>query len=491
MARTDWVDVDLDGLAKTLERDGVGWVMRELLQNALDEDGVTRVDVSFERGGRGRWWVHVQDDSPAGFADLADSWTLYGESRKKGDVRKAGRFMAGEKYVLAMCLQAQVASTKGTVTFGVNGRDYARHAARASGTRFSGLMVLDAAGLDEMRLQARTVLVPPSVTLTVDGSPVPPRQPVHSFRALLETECADAHGVLRRRKELADVRLYEPLPGERARLYELGLPVVETGDRWHVDVRQKVPLTMDRENVRPSFLQAVRVAVLNEAFDRLDSATANQTWVRDAAASRDALDDAVRTVVSKRFGDKVTSYDPSDPEANKLATARGYVVVHGGSMSAGEWERAREVGAIRPSGQVTPSPKPFSADGTPLQVVPRDEWPSAWRAFEAYARKVALATCGIERLNVVIANDRGWPLAAAYRKDDATLYLNAAKEGREFFAAGPTVNVNSLLIHELAHHYSGDHLSSEYFHALSDVGAKLVRAALDHPEMFLSPKEGQ
>ena len=25
-------------------------------------------------------------------------------------------------------------------------------------------------------------------------------------------------------------------------LYELGIPVVETGDKWHYSVRQKVPL---------------------------------------------------------------------------------------------------------------------------------------------------------------------------------------------------------------------------------------------------------
>ena len=33
------------------------------------------------------------------------------------------------------------------------------------------------------------------------------------------------------------VWVYKPLPGETATLYEMGIPVVETGDRFHVDVR--------------------------------------------------------------------------------------------------------------------------------------------------------------------------------------------------------------------------------------------------------------
>jgi hypothetical protein len=65
------------------------------------------------------------------------------------------------------------------------------------------------------------------------------------------------------------VSIYEPLPGEVSSLYEMGLPIVETGDRWHVSVCQKVPLNRDRDNVRPAYLQAVRVAVLNAAHDLL------------------------------------------------------------------------------------------------------------------------------------------------------------------------------------------------------------------------------
>jgi hypothetical protein len=55
---------------------------------------------------------------------------------------------------------------------------------------------------------------------------------------------------------------------------------------------------------------------------------ANAPWVRDAATSPDADPEAMSSVVDLRFGPKAVSYDPSDPEANKLAVSQGFTVVH-------------------------------------------------------------------------------------------------------------------------------------------------------------------
>src|SRR5207302_4670773 len=89
------------------------------------------------------------------------------------------------------------------------------------------------------------------------------------FEASLLTPVADEQGVMRLRVRKTPVSIYEALPGEVPYLYEMGLPVVETGDKWHVNIAQKVPLNRDRDNVQPAFLHAVRVAVLNAAFDLL------------------------------------------------------------------------------------------------------------------------------------------------------------------------------------------------------------------------------
>ena len=64
MSRTGWIDVNLEGLRKLLARRGNAFAIFELVQNAWDEKGVTRVDLNLTRGRRRStastsdfWWV--------------------------------------------------------------------------------------------------------------------------------------------------------------------------------------------------------------------------------------------------------------------------------------------------------------------------------------------------------------------------------------------------------------------------------------------------
>jgi hypothetical protein len=485
MSRANWIDVDLDGLAKTLARRGKGWILRELVQNAIDED-VTRVDITFEPiENRPLCRISVEDDCPTGFAKLSDAWTLFGESKKKGDPTKAGRFLAGEKFVLAFCEEATISSTTGTVIFGREKGRVLYSAARfrrPAGSKFEGVLRITRDEVAELVDAAHTIIPPVGVTITVNGAVLDHRLPVMDFDAFLETEVADANGMLKRDWRDTTVHLYEPLPGTEATLFELGLPVVVTGDKWDIDIRQKVPLTLERDNVKPRFLQEVRTAVLNNMADQLTTADVTEAWVRDAVGDSDASDDAIKAVTQKRFGDKVVAYDMSDPEANKLAVAQGYVVVHGGSLSADEWENVKRVNIIPAAGQITPSPKAFSPDGSPLEVVAPDTWPEAWHKFDEYARGISLALLG-RKITLVIANDRGWPHRAACGTNHV-LYWNVATEGKAFFDAGPTEKINALLIHEFAHAAgASDHLSAEFYRTLCDLGAKFVRAVMANPAL--------
>jgi hypothetical protein len=94
-------EVDRRGLAQILERRGKGFVLPELIQNALDED-VRRVTVTLEPvKGRSVARVQVEDDSPVGFRDLVDAFTLFAPSYKKDIATARGRFNVGEKLVVA------------------------------------------------------------------------------------------------------------------------------------------------------------------------------------------------------------------------------------------------------------------------------------------------------------------------------------------------------------------------------------------------------
>ena len=83
----NWFDVSRKGLAQLIERRGGGGgagsegggkisLLFELIANALDADGVTRVEVILEpEPNVPHATVVVRDDAPDGFADITHAWT--------------------------------------------------------------------------------------------------------------------------------------------------------------------------------------------------------------------------------------------------------------------------------------------------------------------------------------------------------------------------------------------------------------------------------
>ena len=134
----------------------------------------------------------------------------------------------------------------------------------------------------------------------------------------LPTEVADAEGVLRRSQRKCRIEIHTPQEGEPAMLYEMGIPVVETGVRWHVNVLQKVPISFDRDNVSASYMARVRAVVLEAMAAELDQSVANATWVKDAVSrhAEELSDATISRIADLRFGERRVSYDPSDPEVS-------------------------------------------------------------------------------------------------------------------------------------------------------------------------------
>jgi hypothetical protein len=412
----EWFTVDKAGLAKLLARKGKGFAIFELIQNAWDED-TTRVEVKLDRiPGTRSVRLTVDDDNPEGFVDLSHAFTLFAESTKKKDAAKRGRFNLGEKLVLALCEEAEIISTKGTIQFDSTGR-HARRSKRERGSMFTGVLRMTNEEMAECGAAIQHLIPPSGIVTIYNGEPIPARSPIKLRVVTLPTETADEEGYLRKSSRKTGVEIYEPLPGETGTLYEMGIPVVETGDRYHVNVMQKVPLNLDRDNVSPSYLSQIRAIVVEATQDRLTLADANSTWVKNAVEEHgDELpDEAITKLVDLRFGEKRVIYDPSDPEANKLAVTQGYTVVYGNQLSGAEWNVVRRSGAMLPAGQVTPSPKPFHPDGKPLKILDQDKWTPGIRHVVAYVKRIAPKLMGIP-VSVKIANDATWPFAAVYGK---------------------------------------------------------------------------
>lgn len=286
---------------------------------------------------------------------------------------------------------------------------------------------------------------------------------------------------MRSSKRKTLVTLCEVLEGEAPTLYEMGIPVVELdgGEPWHVNIAQKVPLNSSRDNVTPAYLRALRTAMLNEMHAHLEDADeASQEWVREAAASPEATKEAVEHVKTKRFGEKAVAYDPSDPEGSKLAVQEGYTVIPGGALSKGEWDNLKKNKIVLPAGQVTPSTPEGFAD-------------TSWIDAEKLTAGMKALAKLVQRMGEVLI-DRKVSVFFVHSPEASTLAqwghgkmtFNVSTLGKKFFEKGVTEKQVDLILHELGHHLSGDHLSKEYNDALTHLGAKLAFFTAANPTFF-------
>jgi hypothetical protein len=481
-------EVSKVGLGKLLaRRGGKTRAVAELIQNSWDE-AVTQVSVALTSvaGRRQTYQLVVEDDAPDGFVDLSHAYTLFAESAKKRDPTRRGRFNMGEKMVVALCSEAEISSVTGTIVFTGDGRRHFPRRKRECGSRFSGILAMTRGEAQECAAAMRRLIPPTGVATFFNGELLPARTPALSFQATIETEQADDDGNLRRCQRRTTVSLHEPSDGERPTIYELGIPVVELAgdDRWHIDVAQKVPLSLERDNVRPAYLRALRAEVMNHAGELLREDDADARWLDDAMTDKRAESGALGRTLDLRFGEKRVVFDPNDTEANHRAVAAGFTVIAPRGLPKGVSAKARELGLVKVAGEVTPSPRPYSNDpDAPVRrELPKSEWTEGMRNIAEYTETLALRLLDVA-INVAMVDDPECRnFRAAYGRGQFD--FNVRVLGRKWFNQGPSDEVNALTIHELGHHYEGNHLSEGYYDALCSIGAKLARLALEDPDFF-------
>lgn len=481
--------VDKAGLAQILEKRGKAFAIFELIQNAWDTDA-TRVWIRIDKiPGRPYAELVITDNNPSGFTDLSHAYTMFAPSEKKDDPTKRGRFNLGEKLVLALCKSASVRSTKGTVVFHDDGTRERTRVKTKVGSVFTAeiRMTRDEHAAAVRQLQR---LIPPAhvedTRVYVDGDDWPLIAPskVGSFNTSLPTVVADDEGNLVRRTRKCRVDVYNT-KGDEAAIYEMGIPVVtlEGGDKYHLDVQQKIPVNLDRDNVPPSYLRKLRVEVLNAMHEMLNDDDASQSWVVDAMEHKDVSGDAIETALDRRHGEDRVVRDLSDPEANSRAFGHGFSVIEGGSYSKGVWQNIRNHGAATPAGKLFPTAKPFSKDGDPAELIPRDKYTSGMLRIEKLVTDLGRELLDAH-VTMTIVKCMSGGHAAAYGGQEITFSLQ--RLGRRWFNEwhGRMADVLNLIVHEYGHHYESDHLSDAYHRALTRLAGELAVLALEKPEIF-------
>lgn len=484
---SDWFAAHKDGLRqiaeRLVERRGFGIIGGELYQNVMDTDATECVITIEKLPGKPQARL-ICTDNGHGFHDLTHAWTMFAPSEKKGDPTKAGRFNVGEKMVLSFCREATIATTTGTVIFDGNGRQNYPRRKRDNGTQFDAVIDCTQERFDQFIHYMRQILVHPGrhIKLTVNGEEIICRAPTHTFMVTLPTEIGDD---LRPSQRKTQVLVYEPREGETPSLFELGIPVVETGDKWHVNVMQKVPLNVDRDNVTPGYLRKVRVAVLNEMHQRLTEDDTTEAWVNEATSDDNCSDAAAETFRVKRYGEKSLAFDPSDTEANKRATAAGYTVIPSRGLTPGQRDNLKRAGTLKTSGYAFPTPTPYSdnPNAPPVKVIERDKWTPGMDRIYEYTMQIGKRLTGLVAVRFVhTTNNFG-----ACCGPDGVLDYNVFRLGHGWFDGSGDdfwVKVDRLMIHELAHINEPDHLADEYHEECCRLGAKLKRLALKEPDLI-------
>ena len=460
MKTTNWFAASKKGLAniasRIIERRGAGAILGELYQNAVDA-GATSISIQLEN--RGSRVAVTAIDNGTGFANLDDAFTVFAPSEKTNNPEQRGRFNLGEKLVLSLANVATITTTGGMITFNPGGKTVHRKPTNITGTVFNAIIptTRPATFINEMISFAAKLIIPAGVSLIVNGDVIPQRTRFASFAATLPTEI----GVeLRRTNRNTTVDVYETT--EPGWLFEMGIPVVETGDKYDLDVMQKIPLTVERDNVLPSFLKAIRVATLNALVDKLNEDDTTAAWVRDAVANPAATVAATQTVLTKQFGDRVVAANPFQPESNAKAAAAGYVVLPRNAISTDARRLLYERDQLQTSTDIFPPP-------TTTPMNPVQDFTPFMTAVANVSRYIA-KTAGIET-NVRFV-EHNCSMIACYSPGSLTFNLFHAK------SFSTRQQLVELVIHELGHHWESNHLSAGYYDALCRVGAALTLATI-------------
>jgi hypothetical protein len=492
---SSWLEVDIIGLRRTLERKGKAWAIFELVQNSWDTEA-TRVDVTLSKPKNGMSKLVCKDNDADGYRNLDEAHTLFASSSKKADPTKRGRFNAGEKQVLAMCERATVTSTTGQIQFLPNGkRKETDEVKTESGTIFEGSLEMTDEEYADVCKKVQ-LLIPPIMT-TFNGEEITGRIPLRAFEEVLPTEVANERGVLTPRKRKTEVRVYRPAEGETVHLYERGIPVVDIDGKYHVSVEQKVPLNMDRDNVTPHYLKTIYTVVLNELHDDITEEEASSTWVTTAVGNTDRIKpEAAAAYVKRAFGSKAALKDYRDAGSIKEAESRGWNNVAPNALSPEVRDTIKKHGLMKRTSEICPTNLPTKEAN---KVLHPNEYDDDQTQYVRLIKTVAPLLIGHE-VNVKIVDDEDVLLRGCFLKDIAS---NNAK-GRTNFKPGSflfEINVAyhdtsdweenyCLLIHELAHHHplcqNNDHLKCEFYETVNAIGAKLARLALTQPELFPS-----
>jgi hypothetical protein len=484
-----WFEVSPKGLRKTLSQKDKFFLITETVSNAWDAEGCTRVDINLTKPDEhGFSWLTATDNAPKGFTDISHAYMMYAESEKKDKSNKRGRFNAGEKDVIAMSVEARLTTVSGQILFNEDGTRTEGTEKRAVGSELAAKIPLTLEEYEHVIAQAHRLLPPNNCATYVNETHVASRRAAGSFDDTLPTPLADREGFVRNVDRPTKVKLFNPLPGEQAYIYEMGIPIVELGDDiWHVDIQQKVPLSRDRDNVNPAYLRKVRAAVLNAMVGKLTPEETELGWVEAAAGAPEAKDDTIKKMLGTRFENReMVMPVKSDPGATREAQSQGVVVLDR-SLTGDLRNRVKALKNDDGSAFIAPADVKYATNHAHevSGEIPMQQWSHSTREYVAFVERVAPELIN-QRVRVKVIDNDDAMVRGCLRWQSGIMLVNLAYHDTENW-----VENFALFIHEMAHAFvhNNDHLANTFYRTVTILGAKLTQLSIERPELF-SEREG-
>lgn len=465
-----WFEVDKNGLAQLMAGKPKSFILRELIQNAWDENiRKCIVDIKYKNDDN-VIEISVEDDSPEGFKDITHAYTLYADTYKRSDVKKRGRFNTGEKLAFSVCKNVVVETTKGTIIFDESGR----HESDEKRKNGSIITVWFDGTQDDYNNIIQSIdkyLIPKGITFTINNKEYKYKTPIKVFKALLLSEIKnESTGIVGRTRRSTDVHVIKNDTDDASHIYEMGIPIQEIDGSFHLDVQQKVPLDQSRESVLPSFLKDLYAVALDNIHEDIDEDESAETWITEGMKGKNVSKEALHDVITKRYGDKVVVADNFDPNSIDDAISHGYKVLRGTELPKDVWSNTKKFNLIPSSSRLF---------GHRTKCTPTVEPNEKQRLVALYAKKIAKRCIGID-IEVQFIDDRHI-VPAEFNRNNIILTFNLGKLPINFF--DEPLKTTGLILHELAH-FNGNHTQSSYHKLLTEIGEKLVIIALKEPEFF-------
>jgi len=465
-----WFEVSKEGLKALQDGKSKTFIMAELIQNALDEDVKNIIiETAYYRN---LATISVEDDSPTGFKDIRDAYTMFAPCYKRPNPEKRGRFNAGEKQVFAISKNAMIETTSGTVIFDSKGR-HNKRSKRKVGSKITVQVAMTKKEYQEILDYVKLLIMPTTVVVKINGNLIKSRKPDRKFTATLQTEYLKGDKFAKTNRK-TNVELYDPEhTNDMAYIYEMGIPVCKIECEYSVNVNQRIPMGMDRDMVSQAYLKDLFAEILNHTYDELTNDNASNTWVRIGMSDDRVSGVAVKQVISKRYGDNALTYTVGDAISNDDAIANGHRLVHGAEMSKEEWDNIRKHDILNSTADVYGK---GSCDYWDCEITEK------MAIVSRLAKKIARLTIGKDNLKVrfIECDTKNTP-SATFGMDGLTFYVSNL--GKDWFNNPLRESVIDLIIHELGHN-GGHHTEVGYHKTLTKIGAKLMLTALNDPSFF-------